>query len=625
MRLHAVLLLTSSTLLASSALMCAEEPAAAPPSEKAPEAAPANEPPAIKWEKWSDDLFVRAKKENRLVLLDMEAVWCHWCHVMDEITYREPEVRRLLAARYIAVKVDQDSRPDLSNRYEDYGWPATVIFAPDGQELVKRSGYIPPMPMARLLQAVIDDPTPGPSIQPEEAPVFAAGGALSAELKDRLRAEVVRHYDPERGGWGHIHKYLDAGMLEYSLLCAANGDSDANKRARETLDLCAQYLIDPVWGGLYQYAHGGDWKEPHFEKIMSYQADGVRVFSLAFAQTGEPKYLKAAQDIRRYMNSFLRGPEGAYYVSQDADVVKGEHSAEYFALDDAARRAHGIPRIDTHLYARENGWAIQALCAYYAASGDAEGLNDAIHAAEWVLKNRALPDGGFRHDSADAGGPFLGDTLSMCGAFVALYTNTGDARWLKLAESAAGFIRAGFSPRGDAPAGFLTSHAAEGLPEALAPAPQREEMVQLARTATRLFHYTGEAAHRALAQQAFRYLTAPSVALGYPAGWAILAAEEIDADPFHITVVGAHDNAAAAALFATALKWQPVRLKRADWWDPARGPLRNSVVAYPPLQEPAAFVCGNGRCSLPMKDPEALLKALNKAVAKPLTLHPLNP
>src|SRR3982750_4326240 len=74
----------------------------------------------IVWEKWSDDIFERAKKENKFVLLDLEAVWCHWCHVMAEVTYKDPGVIKLMNSRYIAVRVDQDSRPDLSNRYEDY-------------------------------------------------------------------------------------------------------------------------------------------------------------------------------------------------------------------------------------------------------------------------------------------------------------------------------------------------------------------------------------------------------------------------------------------------------------------------------------------------------------------------
>jgi len=84
------------------------------------------------------------------VLLDLEAVWCHWCNVMDANTYSDPQVINLLRAHYITLKVDQDSRPDLSNRYEDFGWPATVVFEGEGHEIVKRQGYLSPDEMASM-------------------------------------------------------------------------------------------------------------------------------------------------------------------------------------------------------------------------------------------------------------------------------------------------------------------------------------------------------------------------------------------------------------------------------------------------------------------------------------------
>src|SRR5690349_2191070 len=100
--------------------------------------------PQVEWQKWSDKIFEQAKAEKKLVLLDLGASWCHWCHVMDELTYSDADVVKILKNGYIAVHVDQDSRPDISSRYEDYGWPATIVFKWDGSELAKRSGYIPP-------------------------------------------------------------------------------------------------------------------------------------------------------------------------------------------------------------------------------------------------------------------------------------------------------------------------------------------------------------------------------------------------------------------------------------------------------------------------------------------------
>src|ERR1700744_5527021 len=137
---------------------------------------------ALRWQPWSDAAFAQARKEHKFVLLDLEAVWCHWCHVMDDVTYRDPVVTRLLQQRYVLVKVDQDSRPDISNRYEDYGWPATVVFGADGSEIVKRQGYIPPRPMSSMLQAIIDDPTPGPSVQPTSQFTFATDASANPDL-----------------------------------------------------------------------------------------------------------------------------------------------------------------------------------------------------------------------------------------------------------------------------------------------------------------------------------------------------------------------------------------------------------------------------------------------------------
>ena len=85
-------------------------------------AAADHSPSPLTWQPWSDDLFAQAKRERRLVLLDLEAVWCHWCHVMDVTTYRDPAVVAFLSKHYLLVRVDQDSRPDLANRYEDFGW-----------------------------------------------------------------------------------------------------------------------------------------------------------------------------------------------------------------------------------------------------------------------------------------------------------------------------------------------------------------------------------------------------------------------------------------------------------------------------------------------------------------------
>ena len=366
----------------------------------------------VKWNDWGDDLFSRATAEKRYVILDLEAVWCHWCHVMEKTTYADPEVDGLLASKYLPVRVDQDANPDLSNRYGDWGWPATIVFAPDGTEIAKIRGYIEPERMQALLKAVIDDPSPGPSV----GEAFEIKPSASAFLTKEQRAELARNYDESYedkiGGWGDSHKYIDADGMDYAMSHAEAGDATAIKRARQTLD-AAIALIDPVWGGVFQYSEAGSWSHPHFEKIMSFQAQYLRQYSHAYALWRDPKYLASARDIERYLLGFLSGPDGAFYVSQDADLDRDTDGHKYYALDNAGRRKLGLPRIDRHLHARENGWAVSGLIAFYNVTADPKLLTLAERTAKWVNDNRALPEGGFRHGDNDRGGPFLGDTLAM--------------------------------------------------------------------------------------------------------------------------------------------------------------------------------------------------------------------
>ncbi|HEY6251809.1 MAG TPA: DUF255 domain-containing protein, partial [Candidatus Angelobacter sp.] len=409
----------------------------------------------LHWQAWSDDVFKQARSEHRLVLLDLEAVWCHWCHVMDANTYSNAAVIKLLQSKYIVVKADQDSRPDLSNRYEDYGWPATVVFNADGQEIVKRRGYLPPEQMASMLRAIIDDPSPGPSVQPEARLELPPGAALSAAARKHLYANYLAGYDDKNGSWGFNQKFLDWDSVEYSMILARR-DNDAHARQRAQQTLAGQlHLLDPAWGGVYQYSTDEDWNHPHFEKIMQMQAENLRIYSLAYSWWRDPAYLHAAQEIRRYLRTFLTSPDGAFYTSQDADLIEGKHSARYFALNDAPRRRQGIPRVDKHIYARENGWAISGLVALYAATGDSAVLEDALRATRWILANRALPDGGFRHDAGEAAGPYLGDTIAMARAFLALYGATGDRQWMERTEAAVKFIGNNFQDK--LGAGFITA------------------------------------------------------------------------------------------------------------------------------------------------------------------------
>lgn len=551
----------------------------------------------IAWQPWSDAQFERARREKKFILLDVEAIWCHWCHVMDAKTYTDPKVLAAIKKHYIAVKVNSDAHPEIARRYEDYGWPATIVFDASGQEIVKRRGYLPPEMMVSMLDAVVKDPSPIDYADSKPVTSFAADARLTPALRKELESRYAGTHDDKVGGLLQEQKYIDRDTVEYGLLRASVGDAVAGKRARQTLD-GAIGLIDPVWGGIFQYSTHGDWQHIHFEKIVQSQADAMRLYALAWARFGDAKYKKAFEDIHRYVRAFLTSPQGTFYVSQDADLIKGQHSEDYFALNDAARRAKGLPAVDTHVFARENGWVIQALATLHTVTGERRYLDEAVTAAKWIAANRALPGGGFRHDAKDSHGPYLEDTSSMGRALLALYEATGDRAWLKQAAAAGDFIDTKF--RVPKQPGFVTSPVRAGA--VLKPKTVLDENIAIARLGNALARYTGNAQYRRLGEHAMTYAATPQVATFRRTDPGILqAATELGSDPTHITVVGGKQDAKAASLFAGALA-NPAVYRRIEWWDRREGAMPNPDVQYPPNERAAAYLCVNSACSAPIFD-----------------------
>jgi uncharacterized protein len=344
---------------------------------------------------------------------------------------------------------------------------------------------------------------------------------------------------------------------------------------------------------------------------MSFQAQYLRQYSQAYAQWKDPKYLSAARAIEGYLAAFLTSPDGAFYVSQDADLDHDTDGHKYYALSDSERRKLGLPRIDRNLYARENGWAISGLAAYYDVTDDPKVLDVAVRAAKWVIANRALPGGGFRHGDKDRGGPFLGDTLAMGQAFLDLYAATGDRDWLAAAARAGDFV----ATLKDDAGGFLTSRTSEGkIGVFTKPAKLMDDQVQVVRFMNLLNRYYGNESYREQASHAMRYLGSLSKKTARPLPGILLADEELAVEPTHMTIVGRKDDPKAKALHASARAF-PARYKRLEWLDLREGKLPNPDVEYPDLGEPAAFACSNRICSYPSFNAEEL-QANVKQMAK---------
>lgn len=559
------------------------------------------------WQGWSDDLFEKAQASGRFVILDLEAVWCHWCHVMEEETYGDATVQALLKKKYIPVRVDQDENLALSSRYGDWGWPATVIFASDGTEIVKLRGYIPAPRMAAILQAVIDDPTPGPSVVAQEDVVASTTPFLDEKARRRLLENYNAVWDEEYAGWGQAQKFIHTESLDYALKRAIDGDEVAEQRAKRTLD-AALNLIDREWGGVYQYSDQRDWRSPHFEKIMWYQAQYLRQYALAYSLWKDERYREAARDIERYLTTIMLSEDGAFYTSQDADLSRDIDGKTFYALPAEKRKALGMPRVDKNIYARDNGWAISGLVAYANAFAEPRVLDLAERVARWVVAHRQIEDGGFAHGENDAAGPYLGDTLAMGEAMLALYAATGTRDWLVKADWAGAFIARTFR---DNEAGYVTSKTSLAKTGVFAkPVRQIEENIQLARFANALHRYTGKDGHRDMAVHAMKYLTSEQITTmrRFLIG-VVLADEELSREPVHITVVGSKNDPSATALYEEARRY-PAIYKRVDWYDPAEGPMLNADIAYPELEQAAAFACGNRICSLPVFEPSGIGEAV---------------
>jgi uncharacterized protein len=438
-------------------------------------------------------------------------------------------------------------------------------------------------------------PSPGPSV----GEALKVGNTTATNLAEKDRDSLIQTfdslYDLANAGWGTEHKYLDAAAIEWSLTTLDGGNQLAMTKVRRTLD-ANQKLIDPIWGGVYQYSDDVDWTSPHFEKLLSFQADDLRLYSDAYARWQRKTDLEAARKIYSYLTRFLTAPDGGFYVSQDADVSREMTGHEYYSKDDAGRRAAGMPRVDLHEYARETGWAIRALCKYYDVTGDAAALSLAERGAKWAQSARRLPGGGFSHGGTD--GPFLDDNVSMTQAFLALYRSTGEREWLRASAATLEFIAAKLR---DPRSGYSSS-----LPVANTRGVFRDPVRDVAlnsalvRAANMLHHYTGSQPPLRVARHGMKFLAGFAAAASDQFRPDILLADhELAVAPIHITIVGAKDDPAARALHAAALAY-PTDYLQIDWWDRREGNLPDPGISYPQLPRSAAFACTANACSTPI-------------------------
>jgi|HubBroStandDraft_2_1064218.scaffolds.fasta_scaffold07691_4 uncharacterized protein YyaL (SSP411 family) len=423
--------------------------AAGHPSAAAPvTAAAAAKDAPIAWRELDAAAFTRARAEGRLVLIDGSAEWCHWCHVMDATTYRDPAVRRLLDASFVPVRVDIDEKPDFEERYRESGWPATVILSADGAEVGRYKGYQPPAKFIAILRSALTSRPATGGTKPAPTPP-------TARVSERDLAEVAAWtsqtldglWDAEQGGWGTPQKLPLAWDNAWMFDRARRHDgTHALEQVLFTLDQ-QRKIIDPVWGGLCQYSTDADWLHPHFEKLVAMQAGAIDNFATAYALTGDAAWLATARQVRGFVDRFMTGPDGAFYATMDADLDAHDPSRtpvsghDYYARDDADRRALGIPRVDRHEYPRENGLVIAAFTTLGEVSSDAGAIAAAERAAAHMLATHGTDRGGLTHLEGDPGPVlYLADAAGFGFGLMRLYEATHAAAHLQAAARIAAFL-----------------------------------------------------------------------------------------------------------------------------------------------------------------------------------------
>ncbi len=318
----------------------------------------------VYWQEWGEAAFALAAQLDKPVLLDVGAVWCHWCHVMDRESYEEPSLAQTINEHFVAIKVDRDERPDVDARYQaavqaiagQGGWPLTAILTPDGRPFFagtyfpREDRYGRPGFERVLLTLAHAWKTQRSEVLESAASVIAAiehgetfsarGDALSLEIVDKLIASAVGQFDSHHGGFGSQPKFPHPGVLDLLIdVAARTGNDGAKEAAVVTLRKMARGgVYDQLAGGFHRYSVDERWVVPHFEKMLYDNAGLLANYVHAFQTFVEPEFAATAADILRWMNEWLSDQErGGFYASQDADISLDD-DGDYFTWtrDEAA-------------------------------------------------------------------------------------------------------------------------------------------------------------------------------------------------------------------------------------------------------------------------------------------------
>jgi uncharacterized protein YyaL (SSP411 family) len=328
----------------------------------------------IQWREFGEEAFAAARAANRPVLLDIGAVWCHWCHVMDRESYDDTEVAAIVNEHYIAVKVDRDERPDIDSRYQvavasltgQGGWPLTAFLTPDGKPFYGGT-YFPPTDgygrpsFKRVLLSIAQAYREKHGEVLEQAQMvesaiaraesFSGSEKVSATVIDAILESARKMFDEVNGGFGTAPKFPHPAVLDLVMDRYSCGSGDGALRLRSgqapprhhtdnddlriiftrTLENMARGgVYDQLAGGFHRYSVDERWIVPHFEKMCYDNSELLKNYVHAYQATGDDFFAGVARDIIRWMDEWLSDrAHGGFYASQDADYSMDD-DGDYF-------------------------------------------------------------------------------------------------------------------------------------------------------------------------------------------------------------------------------------------------------------------------------------------------------
>jgi hypothetical protein len=317
----------------------------------------------VRWHAWGAEVFERAKAEDKPILLDIGAVWCHWCHVMDRESYENPAIAAIINQHFVAMKVDRDERPDVDARYQaavsaisgQGGWPLTAFLTPDGRPYFGGT-YFPPderygrpgfgrvlETMAQVWRERRDDALESAAsvmaaIEHNES--FSGRGAeLSLALVDKIAGSALSQFDARNGGFGSQPKFPHPAALDLLLELAMSRDNEqAGDAFVTTLEKMARGgVYDQLAGGFHRYSVDEHWVVPHFEKMLYDNTELLRNYVHGFQSFVRADFLETAKEIVTWLDSTMTDRDrGGFYASQDADINLDD-DGDYFTwtLDEA--------------------------------------------------------------------------------------------------------------------------------------------------------------------------------------------------------------------------------------------------------------------------------------------------